>query len=314
MPEQLDPVKYEIFRHRLFNILEEGRIAIQQVSGSPVVVEGGECMCSFYTAEGTVILTAAGLLLHCTGAQDFIKKATEWYEDDPGINEGDQFFFNDPYIGATHLPDMIVAKPIFYEGRRIAWTAAMMHTDDVGGHGPGGQKVGATDIFDEGIRIRGLKIVEGGKFRPDVFRTIVDQCRDPHLVGLDAKAKIAAVNVCAKGYLNLIEKYGIDFVEATSKKTVEDSERMSKARLLDLPDGVWRSRICADSYEEGLQPWKVICTMAKEGDKITFDYTGSSPQVPNSMNSTFPNSWSCLFVMLAGYLFWNIPWNGGMFT
>src|SRR3990172_1091194 len=88
--DSIDPVKYEIFRHRIFNILEEGRIAMRMVSGSAVVVEGGETLCSFYTSDGTPILTAAGILLHCTGARDFVIKAIEWYEKDPGIYDGDQ--------------------------------------------------------------------------------------------------------------------------------------------------------------------------------------------------------------------------------
>ena len=116
MGKELDPVQYEIFRHRLFNTLEEGRIAVGMVSGSPVVVEGGETMCSFYDSNGVPILTAAGVLLHCLGAMGFVLKAIEWYEEDPGIFEGDQFIFNDPYIGGLHLPDQIVIKPIFFEG------------------------------------------------------------------------------------------------------------------------------------------------------------------------------------------------------
>src|SRR5680860_475090 len=107
----LDPVRYQIFRNRLYNILEEGRITIYKVTGSAVVAEGGETLCSFYTTDGVPILTSAGILLHVTGARDFVMKTIEWYEKDPGINEGDQFFFNDPYIGGQHLPDQIIIKP-----------------------------------------------------------------------------------------------------------------------------------------------------------------------------------------------------------
>ena len=171
---RLDPVRYEIFRHRLFHILEEGRLAMKMVSGSPVVVEGGETMCALYASDGTPILTAAGILLHCTGAMDFIRKAIEWFEEDPGIHDGDSFFFNDPYIGGQHLPDQMVVKPVFYQGKRIAWTGSMMHTPETGGIEPGGMSPSAREIFHEGVRIRGLKIVEGGKFRKDVFQTIVE--------------------------------------------------------------------------------------------------------------------------------------------
>ena len=311
---RLDPVRYEIFRHRLFHILEEGRLAMKMVSGSPVVVEGGETMCALYASDGTPILTAAGILLHCTGAMDFIRKAIEWFEDDPGINEGDQFYFNDPYIGGQHLPDQMVVKPVFYQGRRIAWTGSMMHTSETGGIEPGGMSPSAKEIFHEGVRIRGLKIVEGGRFRKDVFQTIVQQTRDPHLVGLDIKARIAAVNVCARRYLELAEKFGAPFVAEASRRIIEDSEKMSRARLRELPDGTWRSRLYADTIGNREQPVLVQCTLTKRADAITFDYTGSSPQVDGSVNATLSGCWGDLFVVLASQLFWDVSWNGGMFA
>jgi N-methylhydantoinase B len=312
MAEELDPIQYEIFRHRLFNILEEGRIAVGMVSGSPVVVEGGETMCSFYDAEGVPILTAAGVLLHCIGAMGFVQTAIEWYEKDPGILEGDQFFFNDPYIGGLHLPDQIIIKPIFFEGIRIAWTGTFMHTGETGGIEPGGMPAKATEIFHEGIRILGLKIVEKGKFRPEVFNTIVQQTRDPHLVGLDTKAKIAANNVCAKSYLSLVQKHGIEFVQKASRRIIEDSEKMAREKLCGLPDGIWRAREYGDHTGSNERPYKVMCTMTKKGDEITFDFTGSSPQNEGSNNTAYSGAWASLFAALASQLFWNIPWNGGM--
>ena len=312
MDIKLDPVQYEIFRHRLFNILEEGRIAVGMVSGSPVVVEGGETMCSFYDADGLPILAAAGVLLHCIGARGFVEKAIEWYEDDPGISEGDQFFFNDPYIGGLHLPDQIIIKPIFFEGVRIAWTGTFMHTSETGGIEPGGMPVKATEIFQEGIRILGLKIVEGGKFRPEVFKTIVEQTRDPHLVGLDIKAKIAANNVCSKNYLSLVNKYGLEFTQMASKKVIEDSERMAREKLSSLPDGVWHAREYGDHTGSMERPYKIACTMTKKGDEITFDYTETSPQNEGSNNTTYHGAWASLFTALASQLFWDVPWNGGM--
>ncbi len=309
---EIDPIQYEIFRHRLWNLLEEGRVAIGMVSGSPVVVEGKETMCAAHLADGSPILVASGILLHAVAARDFIYNAIEWYEEDPGINDGDQFFFNDPYIGGQHLSDMVIIKPIFYQGRRIGWTSSIMHTAETGGIDPGGQEVRATEIFHEGIRILGLKIVEGGKFRPDVFRSIADQVRDPHLVGLDAKAKIAANNVCAAGFLKLVEQFGLDFVEAASSKMIDDAEKLARARLASLPDGIWRSRLYGDTTGREEKPLKVICQMAKEGSDISFDFTGTSPQVVGSINLTYPAAWGQLFVSLCSQLFWNVPWNQGM--
>jgi N-methylhydantoinase B len=312
MVKELDPIQYEIFRHRLFNILEEGRIAVGMVSGSTVVVEGGETMCSFYDSKGVPVLTAAGVLLHCLGAMGFVLKTIEWYEDDPGIFEGDQFIFNDPYIGGLHLPDQIVVKPMFFEGVRIGWTGTFMHTGETGGIEPGGMPAKATEIFHEGVRILGLKIIERGKFRPDVFRTITQQTRDPHLVGLDIKARIAANNVCSKSYLNLVQKYGLAFVQEASKKIIGDSEKTARAKLASLPDGVWRSREYGDHSGTVERPFKVVCTMTKKGDEITFDYTGTSPQNEGSNNTTISGAWASLFNAIASQLFWDVSWNGGM--
>ena len=310
--DSIDPVKYEIFRHRIFNILEEGRIAMRMVSGSAVVVEGGETLCSFYTSDGTPILTAAGILLHCTGARDFVIKAIEWYEKDPGIYDGDQMLFNDPYIGGQHLPDQIIIKPIFYKGKRIAWTGAFMHESEIGAIEPGGMPPTATEIWHEGVAILGLKIVDAGKFRPEVFNTIVRHSRDPFTIGLDLKGRIAANNVCARRYLDLVERYGLDFVEAASWRIIDDSEKMARARLRGLPDGVWRSRLYGDTNGLEELPFKVVCTMTKKGEEVTFDFTGSSPQNRASLNCTLAGTWGSLFVVLASQLFWEVPWNGGM--
>ncbi len=311
MSVTVDPARYEMFRHRLYYILEEGRIAIGMVSGSPIVVEGGESMCSFYDADGTAILTACGLLLHSTGCRDAILHALENYSQDPGIHDGDQFFYNDPYIAATHVYDMIVVKPIFADNELVAWVGTMMHTGDTGGVLRGS----ASEIFHEGIRFSGIKIVEDGKLRKDVFLNITQQCRDPNYVGLDLKAKVAANNVCARHYLGLVEKYGREFVQAAGKKIIADSESMARDKLKQLPDGVWRSRCYHFAAERGKKerrPFKIACAMTKTGDRLTFDLTGSSSQNQDHLNATRFCSWSGIFEALAATLFWDVPWNGGM--
>ncbi len=308
----IDPVKYEVFSHRLYRILEEGRLAIRMTSGSAVVVEGGETMCAFYQPDGTSIQIAAGILLHATGGTDYIRKTHEWYAEDPGIHDGDQFIFNDPYLGGVHQPDVMVVKPIFYGGELIAWTGSMMHTPETGAISPGGMPGNATEVFHEGIRLAGLKIVEGGHFRKEVFNTIVRQVRDQVLMGLDIKAKLAANNVCARRYLELVEKFGLDFVHLASQKIIEDVAALAKAKLRRLPDGTWRSRLYGDMPSSTREPIKVICTMTKQGEKVTFDFTGSSQQISGPGNCTFSTTWGSLFVTLCSQLFFDLPWNGGM--
>ena len=310
-PTRIDPIRYEMFVHRLMNIAEEGRIALQKVCASPIVVQGGECMASFYEADGTTVLSASGHLRFSAGCEDAVKAIIRQYRENPGINDGDQFFMNDPYIASTHVYDEMIVKPIFAQGQLIAWTASMTHTADTGGTLRGG----ATEIFHEGVRSCGIKLMSGGVLLNDVFKNLTEQCRDPEYVGLDLKSRIASNNVCARGFLQLIEKYGLEFVRAACKKLNEDSERMARARLAALPDGTWRSKVFTTATDIHSGKPKVItiaCAMTKTGDSIAFDYAGTSPQNEDATNSTYVGSWGQLFVALTSQLFWNIPWNGGM--
>lgn len=311
MVEEIDPVKYEIFRHRLYNILEEGRIAMRMVSGSAVTVEGGESCTAFFTPEGETLCVATGVIPHAVVSKGFIKYAIKEFGEDPGFEDGDQMFMNDPYIAALHSADQVVIKPIFYRGRLIAWVSSTIHTPETGAVEPGGMSTIATEIFHEGIRIAGLKIVERGKFRKDVFQTLIGQVRDPVLVGLDMKARIASNNACASRLLEVIDAFGIDFYERASRKLIQDTEKQARAKLRELPDGTWRARFYGDTTGLEERPIKVMCTMTKAGDRLTFDFTGTSPQVKGSYNSTAHATTAFLVTALFGLLFWDLPWNDG---
>ena len=247
-----------MYVHRLVSIAEEGRIALQKVCASPIVVQGGECMSAFYAADGTTIHTASGHLRFSAGCEDAVKAILGLYSENPGIHEGDQFYLNDPYIASTHIYDQMIVKPIFHGGALVAWTGSMTHTADTGGVMRGG----ATEIFHEGVRSCGIKLVEGEVLRNDVFLNLTEQCRDPEYVGLDLKSRIAANNVCARGFVQLIEKYGIDFINGANAKLVADSEAMARARLRSLPDGVWRSVTfgsATDIHSGDAKPLRIEC-------------------------------------------------------
>jgi len=306
----VDPVKYEIFLHRLWAIGEEGRIALQRVTASPIVAQGGECMSSFYAPDGTMILACSGHLRFAGATSQAIRAIIDWYAESPGIAEGDQFFLNDPYVAGSHTYDQMLIMPIFWEGRLIAWTASSSHTADVGGVLRGQ----ATEIFHEGIRILGLKAIERGQPRDDVFRTIVEQCRDPQYVALDLKSRVAANNVCARAFLQLVEKFGVEFVEAACARIIADTESLARERLRALPDGTWTARMygtTVDRKTRGVHPYRIVCTTTKRDDTLHFDFTGTSPQVADDMNSTLPSTLAHMNVALTNQLFWDAPWSDG---
>jgi N-methylhydantoinase B len=307
---RLNPVKYETFLHRLWAIGEEGRSSIQRVTASPIVSQGGECMASFYTAEGTMILACSGHLRFAAATSDAIKKLIEWFSKSPGFFDGDQFFFNDPYIAGAHTFDMMIIKPVFYRNRLVAWVSSSIHTADTGGVLRGL----ASEVYHEGIRIQGLKLVEKGEFREDVFRSLTQQCRDPEYVGLDLKSQIASNNVCAKRYNELIEKLGLDFVGQAGAKMIADSERLARARLRKLPNGKWFSRVFGTAWDrrEGkVKEYQIVCAMSKKGEDLVLDFTGTSAEMTDSTNSTLAGTIAQIAVVMTDFLFWDVPWSDG---
>lgn len=307
---RIDPADYEIFAHRLWAIGEEGRIALQRVTASPIVAQGGECMCAFYDADGTMILACSGHLRFAAATSDAIRRLIAWFGDDPGIRPGDEFIINDPYVAGSHTYDIMQIAPVFSGDRRVAWVASSSHTADTGGILRGA----ATEIFHEGIRLLGLKIVDGGHFRQDVFKTIVEQCRDPHYVGMDIKSRTAANVVCARGYLALVERFGLAFVEAAGQKLIADAEAMARAKLASIPDGTWRSRIygsARDPLSRRSMPYAVVCTAEKRGDGLRLDFDGTSSQLAGDQNSTLPSTTAHVAIALTNQLFWDVPWSDG---
>lgn len=306
----VDPINYEIFLHRLWAIGEEGRATLQRVSASPIVTQGGECMQSFYDVQGHMVLACAGHLRFAAATSQAIHLLVEWFGESPGFHEGDQIFTNDPYVAGAHTYDQMVIMPIFHEGKLIAWTASSSHTADTGGLMRGG----ATEIYHEGIRIPALKIVEGGQFRNDVCRSIVDQCRDPYYVELDLRSRIAGNNIAAARFLELVSRFGPEFVDSAFEKMLMDAEKMAREKLSSLPDGVWRSRIYASTGlnpASGGKPLQVVCKMEKRGGSLQLDFTGSSDQLAGSQNSTLAGTLAQVSVALTSTLFWDVSWNDG---
>jgi N-methylhydantoinase B len=306
----IDPIRYEMYLHRLWAIGEEGRMTLQRVTASPIVAQGGECMSSFYDEKGTMVLACSGHLRFAAATSDAIKSLFQRFQRSPGFFDGDQFFFNDPYVAGSHTYDMMIIKPIFYKGQLIAWTATSTHTADTGGLLRGA----AQEIFHEGICVPGLKIVERGEFREDVFQTLTGMCRDPQYVGLDVKAMIAGNNICAKRYLGLVEKFGLKFVQLAGEKMIEDSEAKARAKLRSMPDGTWVTRQYVTTLDRKTRKsvaQQLYCTMTKKADELHFDFTGTSPQTDTDHNSTLPSTVAHLALALTNGLFWDVPWSDG---
>ena len=303
----MDPVTFSIIRHRLFRVVEEAVITLKHVSGSAITNEGHDLMVSLYQADGSLLMGGVGFLHHLTSAAEACKAIIRKFEG--RIGEGDVFLLNDPYTAALHTSDIYLVSPIHHGGKLVAWSACFVHVSDIGAMNPGGFAPDAQDIFTEGFSSPGIKLVERGELCQDVWDTILNMVRSPEMVALDLRSMIACNNVARERMLALIEKYGPQTVDAACKMLIDQSEARLRVRLRELPDGRWQSR---QYLEVKGETYKVLLTMTKSGDSLTFDFTGSSPQSKYGVNCSKWASLGGLFAPLFPLLCYDIVWNEGV--
>jgi N-methylhydantoinase B len=305
----VDPVTFQIIRHKLHQVIDEAIIALENVSGSPITNEGHDLMVSLYKADGGLMVGGVGFLHHLTSASQAVKHILANYADDPGIYEDDIYILNDSYTAALHPPDIYLISPIYYQGRLTGFVANFVHVTDIGAVDPGGFSPNARESFHEGFVTKGLKIVERGKLRRDVIETFLNVVRDPGMTALDLKSQMAANHVAKERMRKLYDDYGVQTVNDVADALIEQSEKLVRERLRELPDGVWRAREYIDMPGATC---KVELTATKRGDTLTYDFTGSSPQAALGVNCSYWATWGGLFAPIFPLLAWDVTWNDGV--
>lgn len=309
---KMDPITFEVVRNKLAAITEEQAITLKSVSGSPVVTEATDFNNGLYLPDGSIVTMGPQVIFHTGTMSTVIRSIIDNFSENPGIREGDMFILNDPYRGAIHQPDVSIVAPIFHDGKHVAWAGSCAHQLDVGGMSFGSWAIGATEIQQEAMLLPGIKLVEGGVLRQDLWQMIMGMTRLPHVLGLDLKAMIAANNVASMRLQALMDKYGAEVVSDIMGEEIATSERQMRQTLEALPDGVFRARdyIEHDGHENRL--YEVIVTATKAGDRLTLDFTGTSPQAPGFINCTFSGMRGAALTGLLPILAPTIHWNEGV--
>lgn len=308
----IDPITFEVVRNKLQAITEEQAITLKSVSGSPVVTEATDFNNGLYLADGSIVTMGPQVIFHTGTMSSVIRSIIANFSENPGINEGDMFILNDPYRGAIHQPDMSIVAPVFHNGEHVAWAGSCAHQLDVGGMSFGSWAIGATEIQQEAMLLPGIKLVEGGVLRQDLWQMIMGMTRLPQVLGLDLKAMIAANNVAARRLGELMNRYGSDVVRTIMHEEINASERQMRQTLAKLPDGVFRARdyIEHDGHENRL--YEVCVTATKQGDTLTLDMAGTSPQAPGFINCTASGMRGAAFTGMLPILAPTIRWNEGV--
>ncbi len=307
----MNPVQFEVIWHRILQIAEEMGIHYLRCSGSQTVVTGNDGATAVMLPDARLVAIGPYIATQSNVLPLIVESAQRLCARNPGIEEGDIFICNDPYCGAIHHADVAVVAPVFLDGEPAAWLGVSGHQLDIGGMEAGGFAIHAVDTHQEGLRIPPVKIVERGRLRDDIFRWVMNQVRDP-LVGLDIKAQLAAIAVGERGLRALARRYGREALGQVMEGSIAYVERRFRERLRELPDGEWREVQFIDHDGHAPDIYRVALTLTKAGDRLRFDYTGTSPNARGLINSAYSGLLAGVLCATYIQLAYDLPWNRGI--
>lgn len=310
--DNLDPLTYEVVRHRLWSVTEEMGETLKRMSGSPIVTDANDFDFTINDEMGQQVQVG----LYNTMLVGAIDLALTWTlqnrAENPGIEDGDMFLCNDPWVGGgLHQNDVVVFQPIFHEGELFGWTSAICHEPDLGGSVIGSAPIGDVDVFSESLPTPPIKIVRKGELQRDVMDVWIRRSRVPMIVGLDLRAKVGANNIGRQRLKAVIEQYGADVVKAVMKRMMNDAENRLRDKLRLAPDGVWTATGYQDQAFLGdRKSHRTVLTMTKAGDHLTFDFTGTDPQT-GVISCTYGGCRGGIMLAFLPLLAGDIPWSAG---
>ena len=230
------------------------------------------------------------------------------------IFPGDVFISSDPYVaGGNHLPDWVISRPLFTEGKLFAFLCNRAHQSDIGGGVAGTYNPAATEIFHEGIRLPALRLIERGQLRHDLWKLLLLNSRCPDLLDGDLKAMLGSTEVGAEEILSLARDLGASQCDRYIEGILSYAERRMRSALSELPDGTFHGDEMTDNdCFEAKEIW-IRVKITKVGDSISFDYADSDPQMKGFKNSSLSNTTSATYVALTSFLDPEIPRNDGTY-
>ena len=303
----IDPIRLEVIRNALIAASEEMNISIWRTARSTVVRETLDYSTAIFDGRGQAVAQSTRIPVHLNSMSVCLDEIlANWLPLDQW-DEGDVVLTNDPYAGGQHLPDFVAFKPIHANGPdgrvRIGIAAAIVHHVDVGGGAPGSYYAGANEIYQEGLRLPPLKLVERGRPNAAVLSIIRRNSREPDMIGGDVAAQLAALDVGARAVLRLADRYGPETVAEAMDAILDQSEAAMRAAIVGVPDGIYVFEDFVDDDGQDAVGLKLRVTATIAGDQATVDLSASDPQAPGPVNCTLNMAKSgvyCAMLMAAG--------------
>ncbi|MGA2394884.1 MAG: hydantoinase B/oxoprolinase family protein [Candidatus Lustribacter sp.] len=309
----VDPIAFEVIRHRLHGITSEQAARLMAISGSKQVTEMSDFNVGLYLADGSVAAMGHTSLHHSVCMAQMVRAVIEDCEGDPGIGEGDMFIVNDPWKGNMHAPDIAMLAPLHVDGKLALWAGAIMHMSDIGGMAEGSLVQNATECYQEGLQLPPIKLIEGGRVRSDLMQMLVRNGRHPGTMLLDLKGLIAANNAARQGLEGLVRRYDIETLQLVMQRLIKLSEHRLRQRIAQLPDAITTGSGYMEYDDASKEVPEVHVELHKDGDGMRFDFSRSSAQVSSAINCTLGGLKAGVAAALLPTLAFGIPWNEGLF-
>ena len=273
----LDPITVEVIGAALSSIVEETGEALMRASYSTNIKERRDCSTALFDRQGRTLCQAEHIPIHLGSFLDFIPMLLRDH-DLEDLRPGDVFIGNDAYRGGgTHLPDIVLAEPIFVEGDLVAWTVNLAHHSDFVDRAH-------AHIYQEGLRIPPIRLYRAGELLKDVQELILLNCQVPRERLSDLRAQMAANRVGVQRFTELCARHGVDTVLASGEALLDYAERKMRAGIAALPDGSWRFEDVFDNLDFD-EPIPLAVTLTVAGEDLTLEFD-APPQIRAPINMT----------------------------
>jgi N-methylhydantoinase B len=292
-----DAIKVSVIGNRLDAISKEIGQTMLRTSRSPIFSEARDFVTAIFDAECRLVAQTAYIPVLMGALPYALRSIAGTFAGD--VEDGDIFILNDPYRGNNHPPDITIAKPVFHQGKVAFWSVSKGHHADVGGGGVAGYNPAAKVVWEEGIRIPPAKLYMRGKANKALWDTILLNVHLPFLVEGDLQCQVGAVTIGERSLKSLLAKYSLATLNAAIDAIFDSSEKQMRDAIRSVPPGVYTAERLMDHdgvVKDQMIPIRVSLKVDKSS--ITFDFTGSAPQVAGYVNSTLPNTASSAYLAL----------------
>ena len=304
----IDAVTLEVARNHFAGIADEMGVVLRRTSYSPNIKERADCSAAIFVESGEMLAQAEHIPVHLGSMPASVAAVVDRFG--AGVEDGAQYAVNDPFYGGTHLNDLTLVRPVFYQGRLIGWAANRAHHADVGGEAPGSMPADATRLAQEGHIVSPTVAAIGGDWVPEFVNPFLEATRTPDERIGDLSAQMGANEAGARRLIESIEDQGPARHGAVSAALLDYGEARMRSALEELPDGSWSF---TDFMEWGDDDLPISVTVTVEGGDLIADFTGSHPQIDGNINAVEAVATSCLYYAVRVATDPTIPANGGCY-